>query len=126
VRNLFRFACLLALVGVIGCGKKDDTSVTPTGAPAPPGPSGPSAGPGSSAPSGATQSPGDLAVLKVKNALVTNKEKLGIQNMSVTHSAGTITLRGSVKSEHLKNLAGQIAAPVAAGMKVDNQINVAQ
>lgn len=109
-------ACLLASLLVAGCPKKEQ----PTSAPMPPGPSNVTSAPAPAPKS----SPADLAALKVKNALVTNKEKLGIENLQVDAAGNVLTIRGSVKDAHLKALAGKLAAPVAGGMTIKNELQV--
>lgn len=113
--------CLLALALVAGCGKKE----APTTTNMPPGPSAmaPATTPAPPAPA-AKSSPADLAALKIKNALATNKEKLGVQNLQVDASGNVVTIRGNVKDEHLKALADKVAASVAGGVTVKNELQV--
>jgi len=122
-------ACLLVLVFAAGCSKKDDSApindTSTTVQANPPGPVGGAPQSGGSASSGAaTSAAPDLTVLKVKNALVTNKEKLGIEHLQVDSAGSTITIKGSVKNEHLKALADSVAKPVAGGKAIKNELTV--
>lgn len=117
----FSLICLLAAVLMAGCGKKEEPKTTNM----PPGPSqvAPATTPAPTV-TATKSSPADVAALKVKNALATNKEKLGIANLQVEASGNVLTLRGSVKDEHMKALADKVAASVAGGVTIKNELQV--
>ena len=65
-----------------------------------------------------------MAVLKVKNALATQQQRLQIKDLKVVAKGNVITLRGVAKNEYVKNQAGNVAGPQTGGLPFSNELTV--
>lgn len=138
----------VSALGAVGCGKKDETASSETsptattsapaantsapaetsaGAPMPPGPAAATAsGPTANVPNTAASTPKEsVAVLKVKNALMTAKPTIDSKGITVVaDESGGVVLKGSVPTAQQKAEAEKAAKSAAGSATVKNELKV--